>query len=158
MKVNNVGTYIAKPTVAYTAEELSFVMETNFGSAYHMCQLSHPLLKASEVGNIVFISSVAGVVGVAVACGTPYAATKGAMNQITKNLACEWAKDNIQINSVSPWFIRTLAKDLIPNKILESVVARSPMRRIGEPEEVASLVACQLHHISQAKSFVLMVE
>ncbi|KAL4188681.1 hypothetical protein AMTRI_Chr08g203290 [Amborella trichopoda] len=77
-KVNNVGTYIVKPTVEYTAEELSFVMETNFGSGYQMCQLSHPLLKASRVGSIVFISSTAGVVAVDV--GTPYAATKGDFN------------------------------------------------------------------------------
>ncbi|KAL4188682.1 hypothetical protein AMTRI_Chr08g203300 [Amborella trichopoda] len=121
--VNNVGTNISKPTVEYTAEDLSFVMETNFGSAYHMCQLSHPLLEASGVGSIVFISSVCGVVGVDV--GTPYAASKGALNQITKNLACDWAKDNICTNSVSPWFVRTqLVKKLLTNREkLESVVA-----------------------------------
>ncbi|XP_020524152.1 tropinone reductase homolog At5g06060 isoform X2 [Amborella trichopoda] len=164
--VNNVGTCITKPTVEYTAEELSFVMETNFGSAFHMCQLSHPLLKSTGVGSIVFVSSVAGVVAVDV--GTPYAATKGnldlgtipgfglgrvfwvtclshtgAINQITKNLACEWAKDHIRTNSVSPWFITTpLVKDFLANEeMLQSIIARTPMRRIGEPEEVAGLVA-----------------
>ena len=53
-------------------------MATNLESAYHMCQLAHPLLKASGEGSIVFISSVAGVVSVDV--GTPYCATKGARN------------------------------------------------------------------------------
>ncbi|KAL4188679.1 hypothetical protein AMTRI_Chr08g161620 [Amborella trichopoda] len=67
-----------------------------------MCQLSHPLLKASGAGSIVFISSVCGVVGVEV--GTPYAASKD-------------------------------------KEILESVIAQTPMRRIGEPVEVAALVA-----------------
>ncbi|KAL4188677.1 hypothetical protein AMTRI_Chr08g161600 [Amborella trichopoda] len=139
--VNNVGKYVIKPTVEYTAEDLSFIMATKFESGYHMCLLSHPLLKASGVGSMVFISSVAGVVAVDV--GTPYAATKGAINQITKNLACEWAKDNIRTNSVSPWLTKTpLSQDFVANEEwLQSVIARTPMRQIGEPEDVAGLVA-----------------
>ncbi|ERN00954.1 hypothetical protein AMTRI_Chr04g187530 [Amborella trichopoda] len=139
--VNNVGTNIRKPTMQYTAAEFSFLMATNLESAYHMCQLTHPLLKASGVGSIVFISSVAGVV--ALHTGTIYAATKGALNQITKNLACEWAKDNIRTNSVAPWFIKTpLVEDFLQVKgITEGIIARTPMRRMGEPEEVSSLVA-----------------
>jgi short-subunit dehydrogenase len=74
-KVNNVGTNIRKPTTEYSAEEYSFVMATNLESAYHLCQLTHPLLKASGSGSIVFISSVCGVV--AVCSGTIYAMTKG---------------------------------------------------------------------------------
>ncbi|PON75621.1 Short-chain dehydrogenase/reductase [Parasponia andersonii] len=70
-----------------------------------MCQLAHPLLKASGAGSIVFISSVAGVVSLNT--GSIYAATKAAMNQLTKNLACEWAKDHIRSNSVVPWVTRT---------------------------------------------------
>ncbi|KAL4188684.1 hypothetical protein AMTRI_Chr08g161640 [Amborella trichopoda] len=139
--VNNVGTNFRKPTVEYTANDFSFLVSTNLESAYHMCQLSHRLLKASEAGSIVFISSVAAVVAVNV--GSIYPATKAAMNQITKNLACEWAKDNIRTNSVTPWFINTpFVEDVIENEeILGSFIERTPMRRIGKPEEVASLVA-----------------
>lgn len=139
--INNVGTNIRKPTVDYSEEDYSFIMNTNFDSAFHMCQLAHPILKASGVGSIVFISSVAGVV--AISSGVIYAATKAAMNQITKNLACEWAKDNIRINSVSPWYIKTsLVNDFLENeKFLKSVVSRTPLNRVGEPEEVSSLVA-----------------
>ncbi|XP_066353515.1 tropinone reductase homolog At5g06060-like isoform X4 [Miscanthus floridulus] len=103
--VNNVGTNIRKPTTEFTAEEYSFVMATNLESAYHLCQIAHPLLKLSGSGGIIFISSVAGAV--AVFSGTIYAMTKGAINQLTKNLACEWAKDNIRANSVAPWYITT---------------------------------------------------
>ncbi|XP_050237741.1 tropinone reductase homolog At2g29170-like isoform X2 [Mercurialis annua] len=103
--INNVGTNIGKPTVNYTADDFSYVMNTNFDSAYHLCQLAHPLLKSSGAGSIVFMSSISGVVSVNV--GTVYGATKAAMNQLAKNLACEWAKDNIRTNSVAPWFIRT---------------------------------------------------
>ncbi|XP_042476456.1 tropinone reductase homolog At5g06060-like isoform X3 [Macadamia integrifolia] len=103
--INNAGTNITKPTIDYTAEEYSVLMATNLESAFHLCQLAHPLLKSSGMGSIVFISSVSGVV--AVGTGSIYSATKGALNQLTKNLACEWAKDNIRSNSVSPWIIRT---------------------------------------------------
>ncbi|WOL01991.1 tropinone reductase [Canna indica] len=139
--VNNAGTNVTKPTIEYTAEEYSFIMATNLESAYHLCQLAHPLLKASGAGSIVFVSSVSGVT--AVNSGTVYAATKGAINQITKNLACEWAKDNIRTNSVAPWYIKTsLVENALQNKIfLQKIVDRTPMRRVGEPEEVSSLVA-----------------
>ncbi|CAI9302739.1 unnamed protein product [Lactuca saligna] len=96
---------------------------------------------ASGVGNIVFISSVAGLVHVSV--GSVYSATKGAMNQLTKNLACEWAEDNIRSNCVAPWFTKT---SLIENgadgkEFVDAVVSRTPMKRIAEANEVSSLVA-----------------
>ncbi|KAK1297960.1 hypothetical protein QJS10_CPB14g00676 [Acorus calamus] len=138
--VNNVGTNIRKPTVEYAAEEFSLLMNTNFESAYHMCQIAHPQLKASGRGSIVFISSVAGVV--AIPSGTVYAACKGALNQITKNLACEWAKDNIRTNCVAPWYIRTsLVEHLLEDKkFLDQIIARTPLRREGDPKEVSALV------------------
>ena len=73
--MNNVGTNNGKPTVDFTAEEFSSLMTTNFESAFHLCQLAHPLLKESGAGSIVFISSVAGVVSLSV--GSVYGASKG---------------------------------------------------------------------------------
>eukprot|EP00249_Psilotum_nudum_P001674 c14306_g1_i1 orf=355-1158(-) len=139
--VNNVGTNIRKPTVEYSADDFAHVISTNFESAYHLCQLTHPLLKASGNGSIVFISSVAGVV--AIRSGTLYAASKGAMNQVTKNLACEWAKDAIRVNTVAPWYTRTdLANQVLKDPdFTAEVISRTPLRRVGEPYEVASLVA-----------------
>lgn len=139
--VNNVGTNIRKTTSEYTSEEYARLMSTNLESSYHLCQLAYPLLKASGAGNIVFISSVAGLVHIY--SGSIYGATKGAMNQLTKNLACEWAKDNIRVNSVAPWYIRTsLVQNLLSNKeFLDKIVSRTPLGRPGEPEEVSSLVA-----------------
>jgi Tropinone reductase 1 len=139
--INNVGTNIYKPTVNYTAEDFSFLMSTNFESAYNLSQLAHPLLKASGQGSIVFISSVSGLTSVSV--GSIYGATKGALVQLTKNLGCEWAKDKIRINCVTPWFIRTpfTEADLNEEIFLERVISRTPMGRVGEPKEVSSLVA-----------------
>lgn len=141
MQINNVGTNRRKPTTEYSADEYSFIMATNLESAYHLCQLAHPLLKASAVASIVFISSVSGVV--AISSGSIYGMTKGAMNQLAKNLACEWAKDNIRINSVAPWYIKTslVEEDLAKKDFVDIIARRTPMRRVGEPEEVSSLVA-----------------
>ncbi|XP_026390610.1 tropinone reductase homolog At1g07440-like [Papaver somniferum] len=99
--VNNVGTTVFRDsTVDYTEEDDLEVMITTFDSAYHLSKLAHPLLKASGCGNIVFMSSVAGVIG------TPwvsnYSACKGVINQLAKNLACEWTKDKIRVNSIAP--------------------------------------------------------
>lgn len=81
-------------------------MTTNLEASYSLCQLCHPLLAASHKGCIVFISSVAGG-PLAGRSGSLYAMSKAAMNQLAKNLACEWAKDHIRVNSVAPWVTLT---------------------------------------------------
>jgi Tropinone reductase 1 len=69
--------------------------------------------------------------------------TKGAMNQLTKNLACEWAEDGIRVNAVAPWYIETpLAKAVLQDQsYLDNILQRTPMRRIGKPEDVAAAAA-----------------
>uniref|UniRef100_A0A2N9FDS7 Uncharacterized protein n=1 Tax=Fagus sylvatica TaxID=28930 RepID=A0A2N9FDS7_FAGSY len=130
--INNVGTNIRKPTIEFTSEDFSTLMTTNFESIYQLCQLAHPLLKASGMGSIVFISSVAGVVSIG--SGSIYAASKAAINQLTKNLACEWARRQYQEQ-----LCYTLL--LANKKFLEEVISKTPIQRIAEPEEVSSLVA-----------------
>ncbi|KAB2606959.1 tropinone reductase [Pyrus ussuriensis x Pyrus communis] len=136
--INNVGIVKPKATLEYTAEDYSFIMSTNLESAYHLCQLSHPFLKTAGAANIVFLSSTAGVVSMD--NGSIYAATKG---PIAKNLACEWAKDNIRTNSVAHWFITTPLVDLFlgNEKKLEMINSWGPLGRPRKPVEVSSLVA-----------------
>ncbi|KAF3559289.1 hypothetical protein F2Q69_00011792, partial [Brassica cretica] len=139
--VNNVGGLRTKPTTEYLADDFSFHISTNLESAYHLSQLSHPLLKASGFGSIVFISSVGGVVSME--GGSIYCLTKGAINQLARNLACEWARDDIRANAVAPNFIQTaMAQPLLGNAgYKKSLFNRTPLGRAGEPKEVASLVA-----------------
>ncbi len=139
--VNNVGTNIRKKTEAYTEEEVDHILNTNLSSAFELSRMCYPLLKATGEGSIVNISSVAGLTHLKT--GAVYGITKAAMNQMTKNLACEWAKENIRVNAIAPWYIETpLARQVLKNKdYLEEVLSRTPMNRIGKPEEVASSVA-----------------
>ena len=75
--------------------------------------------------------------------GPPYGMTKAAIIQLTRNLAAEWAPFHIRVNSISPWYIQTpLTESLLTQpERLEKILARTPMNRIGQPEEVAGLAA-----------------
>ncbi|RZB74508.1 Tropinone reductase-like, chloroplastic [Glycine soja] len=129
--INNVGTNIRKPVTDFTSAEFSTLIDTNLGSVFHLCQLAYPLLKASGMGNVVFISSVSGFFSL------KSMSVQGAMK------TCEWEKDNIRSNAVAPWYIKTsLVEQVLSNKdYLEEVYSRTPLRRLGDPAEVSSLVA-----------------
>jgi Tropinone reductase 1 len=139
--VNNVGMNIRKKTNEYSSEEYNQIVNTNLLSAFELSKQLYPLLKNSTQGNIVNISSVAGQMHLRT--GSIYGMTKAAMLQLTKNLAGEWAKDNIRVNAVSPWYINTpLAQTVLKNKdYYNEVISRTPIKRIGDPEDVSAAVA-----------------
>ncbi|MFC5412978.1 SDR family oxidoreductase [Larkinella bovis] len=139
--INNAGTNIRKPTVDYRSDEFDHLLNTNLRSGYELCQAAYPLLKASEKGSIVFVSSVSGLTHTS--SGSIYGMTKAALHQLAKNLAVEWAADGIRVNAVAPWYIHTpLAEPVLTNpERLERILSRTPMGRIGKPEEVAAAVA-----------------
>ena len=91
---------------------------------------------------VVNIGSVAGGCSMSIKSGTVYAMTKAAMCQLGYNLACEWAKFNIRVNTVSPWYTETplVEKLLADPEFKKSVLDRTPLKRIGKEEEVASAV------------------
>jgi Tropinone reductase 1 len=139
--VNNAGTNIRKRAADYSDDEYRAVRETNMDSVFDLCRRAYPQLRASGDASIVNVVSVASlhVLGT----GLPYAMTKAAVAHLTRDLAYEWAKDGIRVNAVAPWYIRTpLAEPVLSDPPrLEKILARTPAGRVGEPEEVAALVA-----------------
>ena len=139
--VNNVGTNIRKKALEYSEDEYRHIFATNMDSMFFLSRKLHPLLKGQAHSAIVNLVSVAGLT--ALRTGAPYAMTKAALIQMTKNLAMEWAADGIRVNAVAPWYTRTpLAEAVLADKgYLGEVLGRTPMKRIGECDEVARAVA-----------------
>jgi len=139
--VNNVGTNVRKKTPEFTDEEYDRIMNTNLRAAFELCKRCYPLLKKSGEACIVNISSTAGETHIRT--GSIYGMTKAALIQLTRNLACEWAMDNIRVNCVAPWYINTpLVEGVLKNpEYFQAVMDRTPMKKIGNPEDVAAAVA-----------------
>ncbi|KAJ3668931.1 hypothetical protein LUZ60_010881 [Juncus effusus] len=139
--INNAGTGFLKQAKDVTEKEYSYLMATNLESAFHLSQLAYPLLKASNGGTVVFNSSIAGCTGINNL--SIYCASKGAMNQLTKSLACEWAKDSIRVNAIAPGTIETpLMKPALDREEFKmKEISRIPLGRIGRSEEIAAATA-----------------
>nr|GMC90054.1 tropinone reductase homolog [Ipomoea batatas] len=144
--VNNAGVGTSSKEMQHiTEKDWSLLMGTNVEASFHISQMAHPLLKASGNGSLVFISSTAGIV--ALPGSSLYGLTKGAINQLTKNLSCEWAKDNIRVNAVAPWVIETplvhlvCQQDPTTKEAINGLINRSALHRPGKPTEVSGPVA-----------------
>jgi len=139
--VNNAGGNLTRAATEYGEDEWRGIFETNLFSAFELCRGAYPLLIRHAVSAIVNVGSVSGITHVR--SGAPYGMSKAAMHQMTRNLACEWAEDGIRVNAVAPWYIRTrrTSGKLADPDYLDDVLLRTPMGRIGEPEEVAAAVA-----------------
>jgi tropinone reductase I len=139
--VNNVGMNIRAPTHEYPLDSLRHLMSVNVESAFGLCQQVYPLLCASR-GAIVNVSSIASRTVVRMSTAA-YAMTKGAIDSMTDFMAVEWGPQGIRVNAVHPWYIRTrLTSAVLEDAAKRSrIVAATPLGRVGEPEDVARVVA-----------------
>ena len=139
--VNNAGGNLTRAANDYAEDEWREIFEVNVFGAFELSRHAHPLLAQHASSCIVNVGSVSGLTHVR--SGAPYGMSKAAMHQMTRNLAGEWAEDGIRVNAVAPWYIRTrrTSDKLSDPDYLDEVLLRTPMGRVGEPEEVAAAVA-----------------
>lgn len=138
--VNNVG--IGQPNRAEDVSESDFdhTINVNLKGTFFACQAAARAMTSRKYGRIINMSSQAGFV--ALPTESVYCMTKAAIAHLTKCLALEWAAYNVTVNAVAPTFIRTpgTRKWLEDEAFRQSVVARIPLGRVGEPAEVAGAV------------------
>jgi tropinone reductase I len=135
--MNNVGRNVRKNMEEQTMEEYDSIMRTNMDSVYFLCRSLQPLLKLSKGASIVNIASAAGVGSTGT--GAAYGASKAAMIQFSKILACEWAKYNIRVNCVAPWMTMTpMLQEAIKGdeSSLVKVKEWTPMGRLAEVQDI----------------------
>ena len=113
------------------------VMDTNLRSALWLCSAVIPGMAARGAGSVILMSSIAGIRGNK-SIGL-YGLSKAALAQLARNLAVEWGPSGVRVNAISPGLIRTpLAEPLLTNSaFMERRLALTPLRRIGEPHEIA---------------------
>ena len=139
--VNNAGGNLTRAATEYSEQEWRDIFEVNTFSALELSRYAHPLLTRHASSSIVNVGSVSGLTHVRT--GVAYGMSKAAMHQMTRNLAVEWAEDGVRVNAVAPWYIRTrrTSPKLADADYLDEVLLRTPMGRVGEPQEVAAAVA-----------------
>jgi NAD(P)-dependent dehydrogenase (short-subunit alcohol dehydrogenase family) len=129
-----------KPIDAVTEEDYDAVQAVNLKSAFFLSQAVHPILKARGGGKIIHFGSMASSLGLAHV--SVYGLTKAAIVQMTRTMAVEWAKDNIQVNCILPGFLRTpLTEEYFwaDERRRRWLLERIPAGRGGTPEDLAGL-------------------
>jgi 2-deoxy-D-gluconate 3-dehydrogenase len=149
--INNAATNRRKPIADVTEDDFDFIMGVNLRSIYFLCQTAYPTMRAQGGGKIIHIGSMNTFYGLDTV--SVYGAAKGGLAQLAKVMAVEWAKDNIQVNCITPGFIYTpLSAPLwADEKKARWFKARLPTRRPGQPEE---LIGLALMLASEASSYI----
>jgi NAD(P)-dependent dehydrogenase (short-subunit alcohol dehydrogenase family) len=139
--VNNAGDLLRKPSDEVTAAEIDHLFAVNVRSALLACAAALPAMVAAGSGSIVNISSISGLRGAP--RRSVYAATKAALDGMTRALAMEYGPAGVRVNAVAPGVVRTVMweENLAKPGVADAVLGVIPTRRLSTAEEVAAVVA-----------------
>ena len=136
--VNNAGITQDNLAIRMSIEEWKKVIDINLTSTFLISKFAIKKMLKNKKGKIINITSVVGHTG---NLGqTNYTASKAGIIAMSKSLAIEYAKKNINVNCISPGFIKTAMTDKIDDKFKEVIISKIPSARLGEPEDVANAV------------------
>jgi gluconate 5-dehydrogenase len=136
--VNAHGIVNRKSADTITAEEWQKVMDVNTRGTFITCQAVGRVMIKQKSGKIVNLSSVRGRYG-APSGAVAYSPSKGAVDALTRTLACEWAKYNVLVNAVAPTLVETdLTREALANpEFAKTMIARIPLGRWAMPDDIA---------------------
>ncbi len=137
--VNNAGITKDKLAIRMSVEDFESVIRANLTSAFIGCREALKTMSKKRFGSVVNISSIVGETGNAGQVN--YSASKGGMIAMTKSFALEGAARGVRFNCITPGFIATDMTDSLKEDIKEAYIAKIPLKRFGDPKEVAEAVA-----------------
>jgi 2-deoxy-D-gluconate 3-dehydrogenase len=138
--VCNAGLNVRKPSLEVTPDDWDTVLDVNLRGVFFTAQAAAAqMVRQGRGGKIVCIASIMGLVGGSTAA---YAASKAGVVNLTRTLAIEWAKHNIQVNSVAPTYVRTpLTEEIFRDQaFLQNVLSRTPNGKLATPQSIADAV------------------
>jgi 3-oxoacyl-[acyl-carrier protein] reductase len=136
--VNNAGITQDNLAIRMSLDEWQKVININLTSTFLMSKFAIKKMLKNKSGKIVNITSVVGHTGNLGQAN--YTASKAGIVAMSKSLAVEYAKKNININCISPGFIKTAMTDKIDDKFKEVIISKIPSARLGEPDDIANAV------------------
>jgi 2-deoxy-D-gluconate 3-dehydrogenase len=137
--VNNAGIARVAPLAEAALDDWQAILNVNLSGVFYGCRAAAPYLIRQKAGKVINLASV--LAAVALPGYTMYAATKGAVISLTRTLAVEWARHDIQVNAIAPgWFVTEMNEAAFADpRIHERLTRDIPARRTGRPEEIGPL-------------------
>lgn len=138
--INNAGQNIKAPALEVTEDAFDDLLNTHVKAAFALSQLVAPSMIKQQRGSILFMASMASFMGVPNIIG--YTTAKSAVLGLTRGLSAEWSPSGVRINAIAPGWISTPMTDkAFANDIKrkEKVLSRTPMQKMGEPEDIANM-------------------